>query len=92
MDLTKLKLTEEEWEMLIDGVEQLKSKDMVNEMLGSLMETMLLAPKDDATEEEKQKWEERGRMKRLDAQMKEDKEKEYKNKVEMLKAKLVLMK
>lgn len=84
-----LNLSAEDWDMLIDGVEQLKSKDMMGSVMGMMFES-LMSPKKDASDEERLAWDEKQRLKKLDEQMKEDKKKEYIRKVELLKAKLIL--
>ena len=89
MDNELLNLTVEDWDMIIDGVEQLKAKGFMGEMMGTILETML-SPKEDASENEKTQWDEKQQLRKLDDQMKEDNKKEYIRKVELLKAKLIL--
>lgn len=86
----KLELTKEDWDIIIEGVENLKHKDFAGEMMSTMFEVML-GPKEGASDEEKAKWEEAKSIKRMERQMKEGKQKEFLEKVEILKAKLVLM-
>ena len=83
-------LSKEEWDLLIEGVDALKNKGFAGELMGGLFESML-APKDNATLEEKKKWEKSQASWEATKKLREEEEIKLKNKADLLKAKLILM-
>ncbi len=84
-------LTEEEWDLLLESMDALKSKGLAGELMSGMFEAML-SPKENASKEEKEKWEKAKKERELVKGLKEEEEKKFKQKVDLLKAKLVLMK
>jgi hypothetical protein len=83
-------LTSEEWDLIVEGVEQLKSKGFA----GEIMETLLfgiIKPREGASDEEMRQYEENKRMREMERQFKEDEQKKVVKKLDVLKAKLILM-
>lgn len=89
--LNDLELSQEEWNMIIEGVDALKMKDMPGEMM-EVMLSGLLAPKESASEEEKNKWEEQQSIRQMERQLRKDKQDNFIEKIELLKAKLIIFK
>ena len=92
MDLTKtlLQLTDSEYQMILDGLNELKNKGFAGEMMSGMFEAML-APKQDASLEVKKAWEESQQKRRLEKQAKEEKETLFKREVDILRSKLFLL-
>jgi len=86
----EIKLTKEDWGIIVEGLEALKHKDFAGEMMCGMFEVMM-APKDDAPEEEKQRWADKMRLKKLDDQRKEEEKNKFKRNVEILKSKVILL-
>ncbi len=84
-------LNDVEWDMVIEGVEQLKSKHLVGDLVGKLLESVISKKEADMTPEELAEKRACEARKRMEEEMKKKEEETYKRKVELLKAKLVLM-
>jgi len=83
-------LSNEEWDLLIESMDALKNKGLAGELMSTMFETML-APKENASVKEKEAWKKGKERKELAKKLKEEEEKKFRWKVELLKAKLVLM-
>jgi hypothetical protein len=92
MDITKslLQLTEVEYQMIIDGLDELKNKGFSGEMMGMMLEAML-KPGKDANSEQLKAWEEVQRKRELEKMEKERKAIEFKKSIDILKSKLILL-
>ena len=93
MDITKtlLQLTEVEYQMLVDGLDELKNKGFAGEIMSGMLEVML-APKENSTVEEKLAYQEMQEKRKLEKEQEEEKQKEFNRSVEVLKSKLILLK
>ena len=93
MDINQklLMLNEEDFELIIEGVETLKSKDFPAEMMSSLLDAMLSKPEKDMTPQEIE--EKRIKLAKRDAEkrIKEEEHKIFLKRVEILKAKLLIL-
>ena len=83
-------LTKNDCDLIIEGVENLKRKDFPDMMFDTLAE-VIFKPKEEVSEEIKSKWEEDKKLRLMEKQLKEDKQKEFLKEVEILKSKLILM-
>jgi len=83
-------LTKEDWDLIIEGVDNLKSKDLTGKVLNFMLEG-LTYPGKDASEEDKKEWEERKRLRDIEDEFKEKEHEKYIEKIDLLKAKLILM-
>ena len=88
--MKSFKLLKDDWDLIIEGVENLKNKDFPDLMINMLGE-VFTKPDSDAPEELKSEWEEKRRIRLMEEQLKETEKKELLKKIEVLKAKLILM-
>lgn len=85
-----LELTKEDWDIIVEGVENLKHKDIAGDMMSMILEG-LLAPEKNASPEVRAKWEDGKKLQAMEKQLKEDEKRKFVAKLELLKAKLVLI-
>jgi hypothetical protein len=92
MDITKslLQLTEIEYQMVIDGLDELKNKGFAGEIMGMMFDAAL-KPGKEATAEQLKAWEEVQRKRELEKMERDRKAMEFKRDVEILKSKLILL-
>ena len=84
-------LNEEDIKMIIEGLEALKSKDFTGEMMG-MMFNSVLKPKASDSPEAHKKWEEHEIKEKRKKEEKEKKQEIINGRIELLKAKLIIMK
>jgi len=83
-------LEEKDWDMILDGLEALKSRDLSGELIGGIMEAMF-APKKDASQSEKDEWEKTQTKRKFEREAKIEGNKEFKKEIDILKSKIILM-
>lgn len=86
-----LDLKPADFEMILEGLEALKSKDLAGEMMGELFESIISKKPGEMTEEEKAKAERRQIEKEQERRIREDKKKKMKQEIDLLKAKITLI-
>ena len=84
-------LQDSDWDMVLEGLEALKSKDFSSEIMGDLFETLLLKPKKDAPQADILAWEKRQKEKEIAKKSEKKVKEQYKKKIDVLKAKIILM-
>lgn len=84
-----LYLTDEEYKLIVDGLEQLKSKDfggkVLKMMLGSMLERKITDPED------KRKWELQKEKEELEEKREEQEKELLKTKIDILKGKILMV-
>jgi hypothetical protein len=88
MDL--MNLTDSEFEMIIEGLDALKGKDFAVDLMG-IMFKGLGKPKEQMTLEEKKEADLKEEKEALDQEIKKAERKEVAKKIDVVKAKLILM-
>ncbi|MEW6126706.1 MAG: hypothetical protein AB1757_06685 [Acidobacteriota bacterium] len=94
MDNEKLneffQLTPQDFSMVLEGLEALKSKDFAGELMSGLFEAMLVDKKK-MSPVELQEYEEKQRRKKIEEERKKVEQQEFKKRIDVLKAKITLI-
>jgi len=85
-----LALSKEEYEIIIEGLEAFKSKDFASEMIGGLLEGMLIK-KDKMSPEDLKKYELQKEKEKIEKELKNKQKEELNHKADLIKAKILLM-
>jgi hypothetical protein len=83
-------ISAEEWELIMQGLDSIKYKDLSGDMLSMMLEG-LVRPDKDAPMEEQQRWEEENRIRKMEKDLKKEENDKILKKIELLKAKILLM-
>lgn len=86
-----LTLSEKDLGQIIDGLEALKSKDMAGELMVDMLDAMMGKKTSDMSPTELIQHEERKRKEAEQKALKKEKEKELREQIDVLKAKIILL-
>jgi len=82
-------LSEEDVDLVIEGLEALKSKDLAGELMEGMFEVMVTPQK--MSKEDRRRWEEVKRKRKIEKELKEKERKELARKIDVVKSKIILM-
>lgn len=85
-----IELTDEEWDMLIEGIDSLKKSHELSKAMFGAFVGMAFKPRDGATPEQIDKYEKFKEKQKLENMEEEKKEREFTLKADKLKAKIIL--
>ena len=94
MESELTKFEKADFEMIIEGLEALKSRDLSSDIMVGLMEAIVIKkpePNEPNYAENIKKWEQRQLEKEIERAKKEEKVKQFKKDIEILKSKITLL-